>query len=496
MTVLRLYQTTAVEAALRALGTRRRALLVMATGGGKTVCFAYIAEHWRPRGRVLVIAHREELLDQAADKIAHATSLSTGIEQADRRVRQPLPDVVVASVQTLASAQRRATFDPRAFDLIIIDEAHHATASSYREVMGYFSSAAVLGVTATPDRHDGATLTPIFGAPVYRYPIRRAVRDGFLVDIRRVVEVLADLDLAKLSPKGGDWSDGELEAVLIKAPAVAATAAAVVRHAGERITILFCAGIAHSKALAAAINAIRPGSAGWASGDDRAGLADFMAGRVQFLAQTDLCTEGFDYPPLACVALVRPTKSLGRATQQIGRVTRLSEGKPNGLVLEFIGQRNSGQISTVDVVGSDLPPRVRALAEQALDRAPSLSVLDALERAAAGAGSTAVTAARRPAAVIDPMKLVLSLDGMVMVEPTPGAPPANAVQIGKLEAAGLRVAGLDIRQAQMLINGINWRFARRRSTPAQALELARLGHTLECSAVEAARILSRYRAAA
>lgn len=491
--LLRPYQVLAVDAAERELVERRRALLAMATGSGKTVCFAALAERWRARGRVLVLAHREELLDQAAAKIAASTLLSAGIEQADRRVGQLLPDVVIASVPTLASAARRQAFRRDAFGLVIVDEAHHGASPSYLEVLAHFAGAAHLGVTATPERADGKPLP--FGRTVFRYPIRRAVRDGYLVDIRRAVEIVPGLDLSRVRVRSGDFDAADLEAELVKAPAVAAVAEAVLRLAGERPTVLFCAGVLHSRAVAGALNGLRPGCAASADGEQRGGVGDLAAGRVKMLANCDLTVEGFDFPPLACVALVRPTKSTGRATQQIGRGTRLSDGKADLLVVEFVGGESSGQVSTVDVVGSDLPQRVRAAAEQLLDRQPSLSVLDALERASAGAGSAAVSA-RQARAVIDPLKLVLSLDGMVLEAPRPGAPPATPAQVQLLAAEGLHVAGCDVRQAAILLAGIRWRRGRKRSSPAQALALAPFGYDLEISASEATRRLAQLRVAA
>lgn len=492
--LLRPYQAAAVDAAMRELSARRRAVVVMATGGGKTIVFACIAEHWRSRGRVLVLAHREELISQAADKIGASTLLTTGIEQADRRVRQPLPDVVIASVQTLASARRREAFARDAFDLVIVDECHHAAADSYRTVLDYFAGAARLGVTATPDRGDGSPLSPVLGQTVYRYPLRRAVRDGYLVDVRRRVELLAGLDLARVSVRAGDYDAAELEAEMVKAPAVAAVADSILRHVGERPAVLFCAGVLHSKAVAAALAARKPGCATFASGEERDGVAALVSGRVQILCNADLTTEGFDHPPVALIGLVRPTKSIGRATQQVGRGTRLHPGKSDLVVVEFVSANAAEQVSTVDVVGSDLPPRVRQAAETMLDRQPSLSVLDALERAAAAAGTAAI-APRRDRAVVDPMKIVLGLDGMVMVPPTPGARAATSAQIERLEAAGLRPAGLDIRQAQYLIQGLQWRQHHRRSSPAEALDLCRFGFDPDCTATEAARCLSQMRAA-
>jgi superfamily II DNA or RNA helicase len=492
--ILRPYQVRAVDAAERELQVKRRALLVMATGGGKTIVFAALAERWRARGRVLVLAHREELLTQAADKIAASTLLSTGIEQAGNRVRGALPDVVIASVQTLAQPQRRASFAPDAFDLVVVDEAHHATASTYRAVLDYFGAAARLGVTATPDRADGVRLDAVLGRTVFRYPIRQAVREGYLVDLRRRAVVLDGLDLSRVSQRAGDYDAAELEAEMVRAPAVEAVARTVFAHASGRPTVLFCAGIAHSRAVAAALNALRPGIAAAASGDDREGVAMLQRGEVDILCNADLTTEGFDFPPLSCVGLVRPTKSLGRATQQVGRVTRLYPGKRDGLVIEFIGSRG-GQVSTVDVVGADLSERVRVNAERLLDAQPAMSVLDALDRSLVASGISARPAQReRP--VLDPLRLILSLEGMVLEERRPNAQPATAVQVQLLHAAGIEVAGCDVRQASILLEGIRWRRQRGRSSPAEALQLIRYGFPPDCRADEAHRRLAQMRLAA
>lgn len=494
--VLRAYQVTAVDAAWRELHARRRALVEAATGCGKTLIIAALLERWQAFGRGLVIAGREELLDQAADKIARATLLTSDIEQGPRRVGRSLPDVVIASVASMTQPARLGRFMPDDFDIIVVDEAHHGTAPTYRTVLARFPKAAVFGVTATAYRLDGAPLSPVFGRTVFRYPMRRGIREGYLADIKRAVEIIASLDLSQVRLKAGDYDDAELEAELIKAPAVEAVAEAVLRRGGARPSVLFCAGILHSKAVAARMNALRPGCAASASGEDRGGVADLAAGRVQHLCNTDLTVEGFDFPPLAMVGLVRPTKSLGRATQQVGRGTRLSPdtGKKDLLVVEFVGGAMSDRVTTVDVVGADYPERVRRVAERLLDSRPSLSVLDALDQCAASGGAPDGLPAVQQRAVIDPMKLVLSLDGMVMEQARPGARPATREQVQLLAKEGLEVAGVDIRQASILLAGIRWRQARGRSSPAQALSLARFGYPVECKATEASRLLARMRA--
>ena len=494
--LLRPFQIAAEKAGHESLLACGRGILSLATGTGKTVIAAKLAERWREYGRSLVLCPREEILDQFRDKISTATLLSCGIEQAERRVtRRSLPDVVIASVATLARQDRRLQFLRDDFALVIVDEAHHAAASSWREVLRYFDAARI-GLTATPDRADGLSLRPYLGDVVFEYPIRKAVRDGYLCDVRRVVEMVPGLDLSHIRVRAGDFDAGELEAELLKAPAVAGVAASIAQRAGERPTIAFCAGIQHSRAVAAALNALRPGYAAAADGGSREGVALFRAGSVRVLCNTDLTSEGFDHPPTACVALVRPTKSVLKATQEIGRGTRLADGKSDCLVIEFVGGSVADQITTVGAVGADYSARVRQLAEMALDRSPQLSVIDALEQAAAKANEGAITRGRialRP--IVDPMRVILGLDGMVLEPARPGAAAASSAQVKELERNGLVTTGLNVRQASILLDGIRWRTYHRRCSPQQALLLYQFGFDLECSTTEAAQHLAKMRVA-
>ena len=380
-------------------------------------------------------------------------------------------------------------------DGFVVHNCHHAAAVTWRRVLDHFASAAKLGVSATPERHDEKSLRQIFGSPSYRYPIRRGVHEGYLSDIVRAVEMVPGLDLSHVAIRAGDFDSDQLEAQLLRAPAVAAVADAVVRRVGDRPTILFCAGIAHSRAVALAINAARPGMAVSASGEDRAGLEVYRSRQVQILCQTDLATEGFDDPATACVGLVRPSKSTGRVIQQIGRGTRLAPDKDKLLVLEFIGGETGSQVSTVDAIGKDYSDRVRGFAEQLLDKSPAMSVLAALEHAAVQAKEGAIGYGRaRLRPVIDPMRVVLALDGMVLEAPRPGAAPATSLQAELLAGHGLVASGLDVRQASILLDGIRWRRKHKRPSPLQALTLYQYGFDLECSGSEALRLLAQVRA--
>ena len=506
MITLRPYQLEAVQAVRRELVERqkRSTLLVAAVGTGKTVIFSSVADVWRPRGRVLVLAHREELLDQAADKIRTCTGLSAGIEQADRAVNLArLPDVTVASVQTM-QGDRLARFAPDAFSLVVIDEAHHAAATSYKAILERFPLAKVLGVTATPTRTDGQSLALFFDSVAFEYRIRRAIGDGFLVPLRRKICEIPGLDLSAVRGQA-DFTDADLELALISEHLVAAVARAIVAATGSRLTMIFGPTVAYVRKLAGAIEAItRPGAAlamdGTAGDDARKGaLEAFRSRRCQFLANCALWTEGFDLPPIEAIAIARPTKSAVLFEQMAGRGTRLSPstGKRDLLVLEVTGRTIGRQklISTLDVLGYDETSKTRHRAAQLLDRDPALDCCGALDRAHAEAHRVVVGQPDQPdrpdRGGLDGLAWALRLRGLTLVPPTPGAGPANSVQRGELAKAGIDRVGLDVRQAQLLLEGLRWRRTAGLCSPKQAAVLRRFGCEPDCSAKEAGRLMSK-----
>jgi superfamily II DNA or RNA helicase len=349
---LRPYQLEAITKIEREfeLG-RRRTLAVIATGLGKTVLFAEWSRRRVARGRrVLVMAHRSELLEQAQNKL-HDVGVDAAIEQANRRAGNAR--VVVASVQSL-SPKRLEQFDPNEFD-IVVDEAHHGNAPSYRRPLDYFANAQVLGVTATPDRGDGEALGDVWESVAFQYDIRDGIRDGWLVPITARQIVLAGVDLSTVRSRAGDLAEDELAQILSTESAILGQVDATLREVGDRRAIAFCVNVAHAKAIAEAINRYRPGAARVAHGaldrDERAEiLAAFRRGEHQFLVNCELYTEGFDEPSIAAVVTIRPTKSRIVVVQQVGRGTRLlgaslpesvANGKPNLLWLDLTG--NAGR---------------------------------------------------------------------------------------------------------------------------------------------------------
>lgn len=352
---LRPYQVASIDAVrTRFRAGDRSTLLLLPTGTGKTVVFAEIARRTVEKGnRVLVLAHRTELLEQAQRKL-EAAGVPAAIEKAERHAgRAP---VVVASVQTL-KGKRLESWPADHFGLVIVDEAHHASALSYRNVLDRFATARVLGVTATGDRADGRGLGDVFDSVAYELKLRKAIRDGWLCPIRaQRVKVQAELD--GVDTARGDLHAGQLADVMNQADVVDGVVGPLLELAGTRPTILFSVDVAHAFALTAALNEQRPGCAVAVSGDSheerrRQAAEDLASGKVQFVCNAMLWVEGFDLPSVSCIALARPTKSRALYTQMVGRGTRLAEGKADLLVLDFCGNTSRHRLVTIADVLAD-----------------------------------------------------------------------------------------------------------------------------------------------
>jgi superfamily II DNA or RNA helicase len=397
MFVPRPYQSEAIDAARRSLVDHRSVLLTLATGLGKTVIFSEVSRlslERRPDLRVMVIAHRDELIRQAAAKLEAATGEHVGIEMAEDWAASAGilgPDkVVVSSVQTLNAkfqgGLRMERFNPDEFGLLVIDEAHHATATTYRRVIDHFQQherLVTLGVTATPRRADKAAMGRVFDSAPYVYGIAPAVRDGWLVPVRQQVVDVQSIDLSNVRTTGGDLNRAELAEVLEEEESLHGVAKATVELAGDRPTLIFAATVKQAQRLAWIIGRYRGDDdiAAHVSGktpkDERRRIFEALnRGEIQYLANVGVATEGFDEPQIGCVVMARPTKSEPLYTQCLGRGTRPLPGlvdrpeladdpagrraaiaasdKPDLLVLDFEG--NAGRhklVMAADVLGGD-----------------------------------------------------------------------------------------------------------------------------------------------
>lgn len=493
---LRLYQRQAVDGTLAALAKHRSALIVAATGTGKTTVFMAIAKALRPHGRILVVAHRDELIQQARARIESGAALSVAVEMAEARAVDSSADVVVASVQTLTRERRLAGFARDAFGLVIVDEAHHATAATYRRILDHFAGAKVLGVTATPDRLDGRGLGAVFETVPFVYEIRDAIEDGWLVPIRQARVVVEDLDLSRVRRTAGDLNEGDLERILTEDGALHGIAQPLVKHAGDRFTLVFAVTVAHARELAEVL--------GFYAGPDRVAVvvgADdrelrrrtvraFAAGEVQFLVNCMVLGEGFDCPSIACVAVARPTASRALYAQMIGRGTRPAPDKRDLLVLDFAG--NAGRhhlVSTFDVLSGSADPDVERRAQAAMN-AGDVTILDAI-----AAAEAEIAAERRRAAQLEVRARLVDIDPFTVlgVHAAPGrwgGLPMTDKQRALLERAGLPTGKLDRGQASALIDELLQRSRDRRCTYKQARTLLRFGQDPDVPFEEASRLIT------
>jgi superfamily II DNA or RNA helicase len=492
---LRDYQREGIDAVLSALHSHRAVLFVAATGTGKTQMFVKIAEHLRPQlGPVLVLAHREELIRQAEARVRECTDLSVEIEMADNRAGAA--DVVIGSVQTLSRAARLERFAPDAFGLVVVDEAHHTPATSYRTILDYFVNAKVIGCTATPDRLDGQGLGGIFDVCAFQYEIRDAIEDGWLVPIRQQRVIVDHLDLSAVRRTAGDLNEGDLQQVMTTDASLHGVAGPLVRHAGNRPTLVFGVSIAHAQALAEVIGfyadahrvAVLVGS------DDRderrQTLQAFAAGEIQYLVNCMLFSEGYDQPRIACVAMARPTSSRALYAQAIGRGTRPAPDKRDLLVLDFVG--NSGRhrlVNTFDVLSGARDAGVEQRAQQLMNT-EDVTMLDALATAEAE-----IAMARRRAIQVNVAARVIDVDpfDVLGVRPAPGrwgGVPMTDKQRVVIERAGIPTAGLDRGQASTIIDQLRQRTEAGRCTYKQARTLLRHGYDPDVSFAEATRIIT------
>lgn len=354
---MRPYQVEAVEAVERAVsGGIRRPVLAMATGLGKTVVFAELLR--RRGGPSLVLAHRDELVRQAAEKIRHIwPEGEIGIVKAEEdEFEKP---VVVASVQSLTEKRLRR-WSPDRFATVVVDEAHHAVAPSYRRILDYLAPEIRMGVTATPFRGDKITLEGVFDRVVYSYGIKDGIKAGWLSDIRSF-RMKTGINLDSVSTRAGDFSQGELSQAVNTPERNREIVESWRRKSGGKRALVFAASVDHANALAEAFESegVPAGVVEGTMGMDvrREVLSDFVSGKILVLANYGVLTEGFDCPSIETVILARPTKSLVLFTQMVGRGTRPSPetGKDSLTLIDLVDQTRRHKLITVaDLVGVPL----------------------------------------------------------------------------------------------------------------------------------------------
>ena len=314
----------------------RRTLLVLPTGCGKTIVFAKITEDCVRNGdRVLILAHRGELLEQAADKIAKATGLGCATEKAEQSCLGSWFRITVGSVQSLMRESRLKRFPEDYFNTIIIDEAHHCISDSYQRVLNHFSDAKVLGVTATPDRGDMKNLGQVFESLAYEYTLPKAIKEGYLSPIKAVTIPL-QVDLTGVGIQSGDFKAGDLGTALD--PYLERIAEEMEKYCREKKTVVFLPLVKTSQKFRDILNAhgFRAAEVNGESQDRAEILEDYASGKYNVLCNSMLLTEGWDCPDVDCIVVLRPTKVRSLYCQMVGRGTRLAPGKDHLLLLDFL----------------------------------------------------------------------------------------------------------------------------------------------------------------
>lgn len=364
------YQRRAVDAILDAWrGGMRRPALSAATGAGKTVMFSKAIEE--SGERTLVIAHRKEIIDQAAQKIGYIIDpADVGVVMAERN--QPGHPIVVASIQTLANRRRLAQLGR--FGLVVVDEAHHAASPSYRIVLRQLGAAAdgptrALGVSATWDRLDGLGFEQIFEEIVYTISIEELIASGHLSDVRAMT-IETHLDTSGVPGNGaGDFNAEALSRRIVDSDYADTLAAAVAAHAPDRHSLVFAPNVRTAELFAEALTGTgieaRVVSGDTPRGERERTVADLRAGRLRAVVNCGVFTEGTDLPIVDCVVMGRPTQSRALYQQMAGRGLRTYPGKQDCLILDLVGNAGRLKLQTAaSLIGrEDAPKNVRSFRE-------------------------------------------------------------------------------------------------------------------------------------
>lgn len=489
---LRPYQEAAVSAAIRSVRAGEDPLIVMPTGTGKTTVFAEVIAREAHRGPVVVLAHRRELIDQAARRIEARCGRPVAIEMADSRAPAGAW-CVVASVQSMIS--RLPSYPAGSVALLIIDEAHHASAESYRKIARHLGCP-VLGVTATPERADEEALA--FSCVAYEYGVREAMADGWLVPVR-AVSARIKIDLSALRVRAGDYTE-ESVASAVTAESLGAWCTSVATLRGERPTVVFSAGVAQAHQTADLLRGlgIRAASAdGETPTAERARiLDDYMAGRVDVLANCGLWTEGWDAPKTACIAIGRPTKNRSLYMQMMGRGLRPADGKADCLVVDMVGSgAGMGLASSAAVLGAQWDDEVvRRVEEEAegeeIDVIAALDLTaERLEEERRTLRAAKVTAVREIDVWSTRKSKAVSATDLGIRLPRPGGSAPSAKQAAIIERAGLTVPGTST-EASAIIGWLMPRWKAGLCTPKQARILARHGLPIDVSRERAGELIT------
>ncbi len=487
---LRPYQAEAKAAVFSEWSSgNARTLLVLPTGCGKTIVFAKVAEQCVTEGkRVLILAHRGELLDQAADKIHSATGLICAREQAEESSLGSWYRITVGSVQTLMREKRLSAFGHDHFNTIIVDEAHHVLSDSYQRVLEHFGDADVLGVTATPDRGDMKNLGEFFQSLAYEYTLPKAIKEGYLSPIKAVT-IPINIDFTGVAVQAGDYKAADIDTAL--EPYLYAIADEMMKYCNGRKTVVFLPLVKTSQKFTAILNekGFRAAEVNGNSSDRAEILADYAANKYNVLCNSMLLTEGWDCPDVNCIIVLRPTKVRSLYCQMVGRGTRLAEGKTELLLLDFLWHterhelcRPACLICSDEKVAQKMTENMAENAgmEMDIEEAEQQASEDVVAEREAALAQKLSEMKKRKRALVDPLQYEMSIQAADLSNYVPAfgweAAPPTQKQIQTLEKLGIFPDEIDnAGKAQLLLDRLSKRRAEGLSTPKQIRFLEKKG---------------------
>lgn len=468
---------------------RKRTLLVLPTGCGKTVVFTKLAEEMVKQGkRVLILAHRTELLEQASDKLFKITGLKTALEKADSTAIGSWCRVSVGSVQTLQRDKRLNQFPKDYWDVIIVDEAHHILSDGYMKVMKYFDVANVLGVTATPDRSDMRNLGSYFDSLAYEYSLVQAIKEGYLSKIKALTIPLS-LDLSNVSMSAGDFKASDVGTALD--PYLEQIADEMVKQCADRKTVVFLPLVKTSQKFRDILNAkgFRAAEVNGESKDRAEVLEDFENDRYNVLCNSMLLTEGWDCPSVDCVVVLRPTKVRALYSQMVGRGTRLHPGKEELLLLDFLWHTERHELCRPAHLICETPEVAQKMVENMEEQTGVVLDLEDMEAKATEdvvAQREEVLAKqlaemrKRKRKLVDPLQFEMSIHAEDLSNYVPNfgweMAPASDKQIKALEKYGILPDEIaNAGKAALYLDRLHKRQAEGLTTPKQIRLLERYG---------------------
>lgn len=485
---LRPYQIEAKNAVLEEYEKgRKRTLLVLPTGTGKTVVFSSVLdEQLKKGGRGLILAHREELLSQAQDKLFQTTGRSSAIEKGESSAAGSDAEVIVGSMQTLSRPERLFRYERDAFTDIVVDEAHHCISDSYQRILNYFDSARILGVTATPDRGDHRNLGGIFESKAYEYPISSAIRDGYLSPI--IAKMIPIEIRIEGDSRAGDYKPEEIGKALD--PYLESIADEMADNLEGRKTVVFLPLVKTAVRFSEMLNArgIKSVEIDGDSPDREQILSDFNDNRYQVLCNSMLLTEGWDQPDVSCVVVLRPTKVRALYCQMIGRGTRVCPGKENLLILDFLYLTERHDLCTPasilspdNVVEDQMNKLLESGEEFDLTELSDTAKHNAMLEREASLATVLENMRMKPKRSVDPIQFAMSIcaEDLAYYQPVfrweQEQPTAN--QIRFLERAGISAGSVTCKgQASIIIDRLMKRSAAGLSTPRQIRILEKYGY--------------------